>query len=101
MPPAKPVQLQSLVRVLYDDGKVATVMIPWMEIGLNPAVLLEEQLTLIKEHIETNGYAEIHKSATETTEQQRMEVENRAKRATEYNRGKGDADEPTAQKETG
>jgi len=84
--------IETLVRILYDDGKCATVASPWIEVGGRPQELVEEQMNIIRDTLQSHGYTNIHKSATIMNQKQQQAVASRANRAEKFNHNKGNDD---------
>ena len=82
----KATAVQVLTRIKFEDGKVATLMLPMAPVGLSAGALIEEQMEAIKEHIGQAGLAEIYKQATAPMDAKREEVIQRAQSAEDLNR---------------
>ena len=86
MAEAKIHAVQTLVRVVFTDGRIASLMMPLAEVdpasstseGEQAVQLMEGQAVAIRDHVGEIGPVALHEAATEEHTQRRDDVQRRA-----------------------
>ena len=100
MPEAKIQAVQTLTRVVFTNGRIASLMMPLADVDpasstseVEQAIqLMEGQASAIRDHVGEIGPEALHDAATEEHEQRREKVQRRADAAEARNRQRAAAD---------